>query len=102
MEAIPPEERDDLIGGGSALDGVIDPVRDGETLHDEGESLIEGNAGVDWIMGDNAFSNRVLFADAITPIDLFDVNSADPDVSGGDLIDGVFALDDAVRYGDAY
>lgn len=79
---------DDLIGGGSALDGIIDPVRDGETLHDEGEFLIEGNAGVDWIMGDNAFSNRVLFADVVTPIDLFDVNSGDPDVSGGDQIHG--------------
>ena len=79
---------DDLIGGGSADDGVIDPVRVGNGLHDEGETLIAGNAGIDWIMGDNAFSNRVLFNDAVTPITLFDVNSTDVDVSGGDVIDG--------------
>jgi hypothetical protein len=80
---------DDMVGGGSANDGLILPVRDGEGLHDEGETLMSGGLGVDWMAGDNAFMNRVLFSDSVTPIDLFDVNSADEaTVSGGDTMQG--------------
>ena len=80
---------DDMVGGGSAADGVIVPTRDGEGLHDEAELNMWGGDGVDWMAGDNALMNRVLFDDTVTPIDLFDVNSTDePIVSGGDTING--------------
>jgi Ca2+-binding RTX toxin-like protein len=79
---------DDVIGGGSATDGVIDIERVGDGLHDVGESLVDGGADNDWIMGDNAFSNRVLFDDGQVPIRLFDVNSTAVNTSGGDRIDG--------------
>ena len=80
---------DDMVGGGSAADGVIVPVRDGEGLLDQGESDMSGGDGVDWMAGDNALMNRVLFDDIVTPIDLFDVNSLDEaQVSGGDTMQG--------------
>ena len=80
---------DDMVGGGSAADGEIVKSRDGEGLHDEAELNMWGGAGVDWMAGDNALMNRVLFDDTVTPIDLFDVNSSDePIVSGGDTIAG--------------
>ena len=89
---------DDMVGGGSANDalgggapttGTIVPVRLGDGLLDQGELDMSGGSGVDWMAGDNAFMNRVLFGDADTPIDLFDVNSADEAlVSGGDTMHG--------------
>ncbi len=89
---------DDMVGGGSANDansggsatiGTIVPIRLGDGLLDQGETDMLGGDGIDWMAGDNAFMNRVLFDDADEPIDLFDVNSADEaDVSGGDTIHG--------------
>jgi Ca2+-binding RTX toxin-like protein len=80
---------DDMIGGGSALDGIMDRIRVGEGLHDEGETNMSGGDGADWMAGDNAFMNRVLFGEFDTPIDLFDVNSPDEAlVSGGDTMEG--------------
>ena len=80
---------DDMVGGGSANDGLIVPPRDGEGLLDQGELIMTGGDGVDWMAGDNALMNRVLFDDVVTPIDLFDVNSAhEALVSGGDTMQG--------------
>ncbi|HKY16332.1 MAG TPA: hypothetical protein VJM33_15505, partial [Microthrixaceae bacterium] len=86
-------ENDDLIGGGSANDGIIDALRVGNTLRDVGEALISGGSGNDWITGDNGIVDRNLPSDAPAPIVLFDVElvSAAPVstlVSGGDLAEG--------------
>jgi Ca2+-binding RTX toxin-like protein len=87
---------DDLVGGGSANDGVIDGDRVGNGLIDGGETLISGGAGVDWITGDNALVNRnrpVPPTFGRAPIELFDVQRAggpaiSPLVSGGDVLHG--------------
>ncbi|HEY3485941.1 MAG TPA: hypothetical protein VGK49_11185, partial [Ilumatobacteraceae bacterium] len=52
-------DQDDLIGGGSALDGVIDADRSGVGLND-GPDVIHGNASHDVIAGDNATINKVI------------------------------------------
>ena len=80
---------DDIVGGGSAANGLIAPVRDGVSLLDQGEMIMAGGTGNDWMAGDNALMNRVLFDDTVTPIDLFDVNSVnEAAVSGGDIMGG--------------
>lgn len=90
---------DDLIGGGSATDGVIDGERRGHRLLDQGENIVTGGFGDDWITGDNALINRNLPAvngpngSQRAPIELFDVQVAggsaiSPSVSGGDLLQG--------------
>ena len=89
---------DDMVGGGSADDGLIIRLRVGEGLFDQGEMIMEGGAGIDWMAGDNAFMNRVLFDDDVIPIDLFDVNSLDEAaVSGGDTVSG--GDDDDIIFG---
>jgi Ca2+-binding RTX toxin-like protein len=89
---------DDMVGGGSADDGIIVPERVGDGLLDQGELNMSGGDGVDWMTGDNALMNRVLFDDTDTPIDLFDVNSPDEAlVSGGDTMFG--DADDDVIFG---
>jgi Ca2+-binding RTX toxin-like protein len=85
---------DDIVGGGSAADGVIDADRDGTDLADTGETLLDGGAARDWMAGDNTRMDRVLgngldYPDAdVTPIKLFDVNSANAGASGGDNMTG--------------
>jgi Ca2+-binding RTX toxin-like protein len=86
---------DDLMGGGSANNGLIDALRVGDTLLDVGETIVTGDAGLDWITGDNALVNRNVLMDGRAPIELFDVQSAfdeapviDPGTSGGDLLQG--------------
>ncbi|HEU5083458.1 MAG TPA: calcium-binding protein [Acidimicrobiales bacterium] len=88
---------DDLIGGGSAIDGVIDDDRVGTDLRDAGETLVSGGAGVDWIAGDNAIIVRNIAAPTRAadrvPIELFDVQLAggparSPLASGGDFLRG--------------
>ena len=82
---------DDMVGGGSANDGLILPDRIGDGLLDQGEQVMHGGDGIDWMVGDNAFMNRVLFDDTTTPIDLFDVNTppdVEAQVSGGDTMSG--------------
>ncbi len=90
---------DDIIGGGSANDGVIDGLRVGNGLLDQGENVVTGDAGNDWIAGDNALLNRNIPIDNgpsgpdRAPIELFDVQTSTgatiaPDVSGGDLLQG--------------
>jgi Ca2+-binding RTX toxin-like protein len=56
-------DQDDLIGGGSALDGVIDADRSGVGLHDWAD-VIHGNEGHDVITGDNATINKAPVAGA--------------------------------------
>ena len=91
---------DDIVGGSSANDGVIDADRVGTALPDGGETLLDGGAGEDWIAGDNARMDRVLgngldYPDpSVTPIMLFDLakvarrpppaRSAATSITGGD------------------
>lgn len=81
---------DDLVGGGSANDGVIDADRVGDTLLDVGETLISGDAGEDWMTGDNALIDRNVPSDAPAPIVLFDVETtasgALPGTGGGEIL----------------
>lgn len=90
---------DDLIGGGSATDGVIDGERRGHRLLDQGENIVTGGVGDDWITGDNALINRNLPAvngpngSQRAPIELFDVQTITGsaiagEVSGGDVLHG--------------
>jgi Ca2+-binding RTX toxin-like protein len=84
---------DDIVGGGSANDGLIDADRVGDGLLDDGEQIVTGGDGEDWITGDNALVNRNRPAAGRAPIELFDVQitgglSISPDVSGGDLLQG--------------
>ena len=87
---------DDLMGGGSAIDGRYVPDRVGDGLFDERDT-IHGGTGGDVIAGDNARINRGL--DAQGPLTglllgtdrevrLFDVNSTDVALSGGDFLGG--------------
>ncbi len=81
---------DDLVGGGSANDGVIDANRVGDTLLDVGETLISGDAGEDWMTGDNALIDRNVPIGAPAPIRLFDVETtttnALPGTGGGEVL----------------
>ena len=87
---------DDLIGGGSALDGRYVPERVGDGLWDERDT-VHGGDGADVVAGDNARINRG--GDAQGPVTglllgtdrellLFDVNSTDAALSGGDFLTG--------------
>jgi Ca2+-binding RTX toxin-like protein len=51
------DDQDDIVGGSSAYDGVIDGVRDGEGTLD-GQDVIEGGDDHDVITGDNAWLVR--------------------------------------------
>ena len=79
---------DMLIGGGSAIDGVIDADRVGIGLSD-GRDTIHGDGHVDTIAGDNALLDPT--------ITLFDVNSSNTAVSSGDYLRG--GVDDDVIFG---
>ncbi|MDJ0962303.1 MAG: calcium-binding protein, partial [Acidimicrobiia bacterium] len=89
---------DNVIGGGSAVDGVIDADRLGNSLLDEGD-VLSGGTGQDVIAGDNA---RVIFPvdtdqgfglEVNRAIRLFDIQRSEgpnikPETSGGDIIEG--------------
>jgi len=84
---------DDMVGGGSANDGVaaqtgsFTATRTGEGL-DDGRDVMYGEAGQDWMAGDNALIERNEQLGAANDFVLFDVNSDDHTVSGGDFMDG--------------
>ncbi len=66
---------DDLVGGGSANDGIIDANREGDGLLD-GIDIIHGGGNVDWIAGDNALVSRNFLSASRAPVELFDVEIA--------------------------
>jgi Ca2+-binding RTX toxin-like protein len=69
--------RDDLIGGGSAINGIISPTSVGDGLVD-GNDSIHGNESGDAIAGDNARITRLPAAPAAAAASLWqtDVNTA--------------------------
>ena len=85
------DNNDDLIGGGSAIDGVIDGDRAGHGLFDARDT-VHGDGGADVGSGDNAridaaLSGPLWLTDACAVI-LFDVNSLNVALSGGDYVSG--------------
>jgi Ca2+-binding RTX toxin-like protein len=80
-------DNDDMVGGGSAIDGVIDADRNGTGLKD-GRDSMHGDAGIDWMFGDNALADSDDATGALVQAVLFDVNSGDTSVSSGDYMRG--------------
>ena len=82
---------DDLVGGGSADDGdgtaTFVAERSGDGLADRGD-VIFGEGGDDQIAGDNALMDRNAALGSTEGLVLFDVNSTDTSVSGGDYLHG--------------
>ena len=80
---------DDMVGGGSANDPGTDETgtfvgsRDGNDLKDSRDTMY-GGAGEDWMAGDNSLIERNLDLGAVNDLVLFDVNSTDITLSGGD------------------
>ncbi|MCH8242430.1 MAG: hypothetical protein IH897_07460 [Planctomycetes bacterium] len=94
---------DDMIGGGSANDGIISRTSIGDGLLDD-EDEMHGNGEGDVMTGDNARVNRAVdnagiwlvdpnVSDVFREVHLFDVErvggaNVDPDTSGSDLMFG--------------
>jgi Ca2+-binding RTX toxin-like protein len=82
---------DDLVGGGSADDGdgtaTFVAERSGDGLADRGD-VVFGEGGDDQIAGDNALMDRNAALGSTEELVLFDVNSTDTSVSGGDYLHG--------------